>query len=98
MGKLHYSPIPSAPDATMKQKNWIGLGYLACLTVTCLGLVTSPPLSAQEPKLQTTLKGHTHNINSVAFSPDGKTLASGSADWTIKLWDVAGGKEKATLK
>jgi WD40 repeat protein len=34
----------------------------------------------------------------VAFSPDGKTLASGSADHTIKLWEVATGKEQATLK
>ena len=37
-------------------------------------------------------------VTSVAFSPDGKTLASGSADKTIKLWDVATGKEQATLK
>ena len=36
-----------------------------------------------------TLQGHPAEIRSVAFAPDGKTLASGSRDQTIKLWDVS---------
>jgi WD40 repeat protein len=40
---------------------------------------------------------HGSDVFCVAFSPDGKTLASGSADHTIKLWDVASGKVQATF-
>ncbi|MEG4871451.1 nSTAND1 domain-containing NTPase, partial [Microcoleus sp. F10-B6] len=39
-----------------------------------------------------------NQVYSVSFSPDGKTLASGSYDNTIKLWDVATGKQNTTLK
>ncbi len=44
-----------------------------------------------------TLTGHTNWVMSVAFSPDGQTLASGSWDSTIKLWRVSDGSLIRTL-
>jgi WD40 repeat protein len=36
-------------------------------------------------------------VAALAFAPDGKTLATGSWDTTIRLWDVARGRSKAVL-
>ena len=43
-----------------------------------------------------TLLGHTGdgNVYTLAFSPDGKTLASGGQDHNILIWDVATGEQK----
>ncbi|MHC5718011.1 MAG: WD40 repeat domain-containing protein [Nostoc sp.] len=56
------------------------------------------PKNTSENYLLHTLQGHSNWVWSVAYSPDGKTLASGSRDETIKLWDVDTGAEKFTLK
>jgi WD40 repeat protein len=49
------------------------------------------------PSEPITLKGHDGWVGGVAFSPDGKTIATASADKTVKFWNAANGKELATL-
>jgi WD40 repeat protein len=46
----------------------------------------------------TSLQGHDNTVLSVAFSPDGKYLASGSYDGKIKLWSIESQKEITTLQ
>ncbi|ODV35364.1 serine/threonine-protein kinase [Microcystis aeruginosa] len=47
--------------------------------------------------LDKTLTGHSDTVSSVVYSPDVRYLASGSSDKTIKIWEVATGKELRTL-
>ena len=52
---------------------------------------------AQDYVHYATLVGHTGSVRSVAYSPDGSTLASGSGDSTIRLWDAHTRKLKNIL-
>jgi len=58
-----------------------------------------PPLDSATPKKPLArLTGHQKQVNHVAFSPDGKFLASASFDSHIKLWEGKTGKFIATLR
>jgi WD40 repeat protein len=47
---------------------------------------------------QQTLEGHSGWVNAVVFSPDSKTIASASADQTVRLWNATTGVYQQTLQ
>ncbi|NER34161.1 MAG: protein kinase [Oscillatoria sp. SIO1A7] len=57
----------------------------------------NPLVFIVNPLLQNTLTGHPESVNSVAISPDGQALISGSWDNTIKIWNLKTGKLQNTL-
>lgn len=60
-------------------------------------LAIAGSLAYANPRLLATLRGHTDDVNAVAFSPDGGRIASGSSDETIRLWDAASGASVLTI-
>ncbi|HEY6952269.1 MAG TPA: WD40 repeat domain-containing protein, partial [Bacteroidota bacterium] len=70
---------------------------LAWICVACLVLtITEIAESGDKPEIFVQM-GHTKSLTCALFSPDGKYLLSGSTDNTIKVWEIASGKEFRTL-
>ncbi|MCH8274414.1 MAG: hypothetical protein IH851_06475, partial [Armatimonadetes bacterium] len=72
------------------------LSHLVALLSLCSALLPEQVGTARKLEL-VVQTGHSGAVTSVAFSPDGKILASGSTDGTIKLWHTATGRQLRTL-
>ena len=82
LGKSEVKEIRYSPDGTrLVVASRIGIWLYDTVTYQAVALFT----------------GHTDSIYSVTFSPDGNTLASGSTDDTVRLWDVKTGTNTHTL-
>ena len=89
-GRLLADPYGNAETAALLSIRALQGGYIPQADATLLKSV--PRLYAVR-----TLRGHAGSVLSVAFSPDGKYVLSGSGDKTAKLWDAVTGAEVRTF-
>jgi len=66
------------------------------IALAAIGVCLSPARAQDRAEVFPQI-GHSQGVFSLAFTPDGSTLASGSADNTVKFWDVASRREIRTL-
>ncbi|MEH2411887.1 serine/threonine-protein kinase [Nostoc sp.] len=85
----HFRQIQTSLFSRLSQHNKLGKDE---------ALLGEPPkITLGEVSLVNTLQGHESSVLSVAISPDGKTIASSGGDRTIKLWNLATGKQISSL-
>ncbi len=99
------APITPENAILMKQLAMLGRGKINQLAwspdgrtlaaASTIGVwLYDPAALGSPPRL---LEGHTRDVLSVAFSPDGAVVLSGSQDGTVKQWDTATGSLKRTI-
>jgi WD40 repeat protein len=99
---LGNSSLAFAPDgrsiAQVSRTRIVGPDRIKLGQLGQLGRDSIQLIDVRSGHVRLTIEGQGAEVWSVAFSPDGKTLASGSENGTIKLWDPATGDQRLTLR
>ena len=71
--------------------------WITLITSDLTGMPGSIASAEEKPEIFVQM-GHSDNVTSVSFSPDGRYMLSGSSDDTMKLWEVSSGREIRTFQ